>query len=208
LDLHVHTTHSIDGHCSVKEAAEAARARGLNGFAITDHNTVSGHEEAKKLSKSGFIIIPGIEVSSTHGHIVGLGVSEAIPKKLSPSETVERIKEQGGVAIAAHPFSPPRNPNMVYKAKFDAIEVLNSRAIFPSNNIAQRFARINKIPGVGGSDGHRYDEIGMAYTVVDCEPKVDSILRKIQKGETSADGRTLPLPSYLWGVLQKALFHR
>lgn len=208
IDLHVHTTNSIDGECSVGEAIRSAQAAGLDGFAITDHNTVAGHSEARKLSRKGFLIIPGIEISSTHGHIVGLGVEELIPKCLSPAETVNKIREQGGVAIAAHPFTLLRSPRLMYMAKFDAMEVLNARAIFPSNPIAKRFAQMHKIAGVAGSDSHRCDEIGLAYTVLNCEPNIDSVLKKIKKGETSVGGRTLPLPSFLWRALQKSLLHR
>ncbi len=208
IDLHVHTTNSTDGLCTVEDAVASAMKKGLDGIAITDHNTIAGHRDIERLSKDGFVIIPGAEISSTHGHIVALGIRELIPRGLSPAETVERIKKQGGVAIAAHPFSPLSRPRLAFMAKFDAVEGLNARAIFPSNQIARRYARINKVPIVGGSDAHRCSDIGMAYTVIDCEPRVDSILSKIERGETSAVGQTLPLPSYLWRALQKLLLHR
>jgi len=208
LDLHVHTTYSVDGHCTLKDAVRAAQAKGLDGFALTDHNTVSGHKEAKKLSKKGCIIIPGIEISSSCGHIVGLGVSEDIPRGLSPEETVERIRGQGGLPIAAHPFAPGRSPSLIYKAKFDAMEVLNARALFPSNNLARRFAERHKIPGVGGSDSHYPKEVGLACTKIDCGTSIDSILSEIRKGGSSAMGRTLPLPSLLWRFLQRSFPRR
>lgn len=205
LDLHVHTSHSYDGHCSVDEVVAAAKARGLNGVAIADHNSIAGHQDAKKFSEGGFLVIPGIEVSSADGHIVGLGVSELIPRDLSAGETVERIREQGGIAIAAHPFALGRRPGLVYRAKFDAIEVLNSRAFLLSNPLAHRFAERNKMPMVGGSDAHRRDEIGLAYTTVDCEPKVESVLEQIKTGKSSASGRAIPLPSLMWRFLRKLI---
>ncbi len=207
LDLHVHTTYSPDGYCSIPRAVEAARAKGLNGIAITDHNTVDGLPVARKFSKRGFLVIPGVEVSSADCHIVALGVTKLIPRDLPAKETVKRIREQGGVAIAAHPFSLGRKPGLVHKAKFDAIEVLNSRALLLGNPLARRFAERHKIPMVAGSDAHHCDEIGLAYTSIDCAPKVDTILRQIKVGGTSISGRTLPLPSFLWRILQK-LHHR
>ncbi len=203
LDLHVHTSHSPDAFCPVEEAVAAAKAKGLDGIAITDHNTIAGLLEAKKFSKDGFLIIPGIEVSSADCHIVGLGVSRPIPKGMSAKETVKSIRRQGGIAIAAHPFAFGRRPGLVYKAKFDAIEVLNSRALFFSNPLARRFAERNKIPMIAGSDAHRRDEIGLAYTNIDCAPRVDHVLEQIRTGRASVSGRTLPLPSLLWRVLQK-----
>ncbi|MEM3453321.1 MAG: PHP domain-containing protein [Candidatus Hadarchaeum sp.] len=208
LDLHVHTKYSYDGTCAVEKAVEVAKAKGLNGIAITDHDSISGHWEAKKISKDGFLVIPGVEVSSAHGHIVGLGINELIPKGLSAVETVELIRAQGGIAIAAHPFVPGRHPELVYRANFDAIECLNSRAILLSNPLAQRFARKNGLTMVAGSDAHRCDDVGMAYTLVDCELNLETILEKIRRGGTSIGGRTLPLPSFMWRVLQKALQRR
>jgi predicted metal-dependent phosphoesterase TrpH len=203
LDLHVHTSHSYDGRCSVEEVVAAIKARGLDGAAITDHNSIAGHEEAKKFSNDGFLLMPGIEVSSRDGHIVGLGVSKLVPRDLSAAETVERIREQGGIAIAAHPFVPGRSPRLVYKAKFDAIEVLNSRAFLLSNPLARRFAERNKVPMVGGSDAHRRDEMGLAYTCIDCEPKIESVLEQIRKGKSSASGRAIPFPNLVWRFITK-----
>ncbi len=203
IDLHVHTSHSPDGLCSVEDAVKAAKAKGLNGIAITDHNTIRGNVEAKKFSKHDFIIIPGLEISSTDGHILGLGVSELVPRGLSAKETVKRIKEQGGITIVAHPFALGRKPNLVYKAKFDAIEAFNSRALFFSNPLARRFAERNRFPMTAGSDAHHCDEIGLAITTLNCKPNVDSILKQIERGETSISGRTLPLSSFLWRAFQR-----
>jgi hypothetical protein len=208
LDLHVHTSHSIDGSCSVEEVVAAAKAKGLDGVAITDHNSIAGHPEVEKFSKGGFLVIPGVEVTSADGHIVGLGVSKLIPRDLSANETVERIREQGGIAIAAHPFALWRRPGLVRKAKFDAIEVLNSRAFLLSNPLARRFAEQNKIPMVAGSDAHHRDEIGLAYTTVDCEPKIESILEHIKTGRSSASGRAVPFPNLLWRFLLKLVSKR
>lgn len=205
LDLHVHTKYSYDGVCPVEKAVEVAKAKGLNGIAITDHDSISGHRDAKKMSKNGFLVIPGVEVSSAHGHIVGLGINEPIPKGLPAADTVELIRSQGGIAIAAHPFAPGRRLALIYKAKFDAIEGLNSRAILLSNPLAQRFAKKNGLVMVAGSDAHRCDDVGMAYTLVDCELNLETILEKIKRGGTSIAGRTLPLPDFMWRVLQKAL---
>jgi len=206
LDLHVHSTHSIDGQCSLKEIVKTAREKGLNGVALADHNTIDGHKEIRYFAKEkNFLIIPGVEVSSSCGHIVALGVNKPIPRGLSPAETVKLIHRQGGVAIAAHPFIIGRNPNLVYKAKFDAIEGLNARAILLANPLAQNFAKKNKISIVGGSDAHHCDEVGLAYTELECELELESILNEIRKGRTSVGGRALPLPSVLWRILQKLL---
>ena len=203
LDLHVHTTHSRDAFCSVGEAVKAARAKGLDGIAITDHDSIGGPPEAKKLSHGGFLIIPGIEVSSADGHILGLGVNELVPRGLPARETVKLIRKLGGIAVAAHPFVLGKKPTLVYKAKFDAIEAFNSRAPFPSNRLARRFAERNRLPVTAGSDAHYPDEVGLASVGLNCEKNVKSILREIKRGRASISGRTLPLPSQLKKIFYK-----
>jgi hypothetical protein len=102
-DLHVHTTYSSDSVITPKELVFYAKKRGLTAVAVTDHNQVEG---ALKIAKeTGFLIIPGTEVSSMHGHIVGLNVNALIPRGLSADETVDRIHQAGGIAIACHPFA-------------------------------------------------------------------------------------------------------
>ena len=189
----------------MKDIVKAARRKGLSGVAVTDHDTIDAHAEAEKFSGRDFVIIPGLEVSSANGHIIGLGISELVPKKLSAEETVGRIKKQGGIAIATHPFTLGLKPGLVYKAKFDAIEVLNSRALFFANPLARRFAERNRLPMTAGSDAHHCDDVGTASTTLNCKANVDSILEEIRRGGTSISGRALPLSRYLWRVLQKIL---
>lgn len=208
FDLHVHTTYSKDGFCSVAEAVKVGRAKGLDGIAITDHNSIKGHDEAKKLSRHDFLVIPGVEITSADGHILGLGVKELVPRDLPASETVERIREQGGIAIAAHPFALGRKPSLVYKAKFDAIEVFNSRAPFLSNPLARRFAEKNHLSMTAGSDAHFPDEVGLANVSLNCNLNIESILKEIRRGGTSISGRPLPLPKYLRRALHKILHRR
>jgi hypothetical protein len=191
----------------VAEVVKAAKAAGLRGIAITDHDSIGGDIEAKELSQGEFLIIPGIEVSSRDGHILGLGVSEPIPRDLPAAETVELIKEQGGIAIAAHPFGLGRRMGSVFKAKFDAIEVFNSRAYFISNSLARKFAKRNNLPMTAGSDAHYPDEIGLAGVEIDCELKLEDVLKAVRWGETSVFGRSLPPLLYLWRALHKFL-HR
>ena len=102
-DLHVHTTYSRDSVITPKELVFYAKKRGLTAVAVTDHDQIEG---ALKIAKeTDFLIIPGTEVSSLNGHIVGLNLSERIPKGLSADETVDQIHKAGGIAVACHPFA-------------------------------------------------------------------------------------------------------
>jgi len=192
----------------VAEAVESAKAAGLNGFAITDHDSVGGHSEAAKLSNKKFLVIPGIEISSRDGHILGLGISELIPRDLPAAKTVELIREQRGIAIAAHPFGLARKIGSVFKARFDAIEVFNAHAYFISNGLARRFAERNQLPMTAGSDAHHPDDIGLAGVAVDCELKSETVLKTITLGKTSIFGRSLPPTLYIQRAFHKLLHRR
>src|SRR3972149_8625567 len=96
VDLHVHTVYSRDSLITPEDLVFYARKRGLTAVAVTDHDRVDG---ALKIAKEAdFLIIPGIEVSSRNGHVLGLNVQESIPKGLSVDETVDRIHAAGGLA--------------------------------------------------------------------------------------------------------------
>ena len=140
LDLHVHTSYSADCNVQVENYFKEARKNGLTGFAITDHNEVQGAAKAFTMAKNyrDLVIIRGIEVSSSKGHILGYGVTEPIPRGLSPEETVERIKDAGGVPVAAHPYRRASGigSEVVKKVKFDIVEVLNHRSMHDENQRA------------------------------------------------------------------------
>ena len=194
-DLHVHTTYSKDSLITPKDLIYYSKKRGLNAVAVTDHNSLDG---AYKIAKeTDFLIIPGMEVSSSDGHIVALNVKELIPRGFSAVETVELIHRAGGVAIACHPY-------VLFKgclrdkvgATFDAIEVINARA-FPfkrSVKKAEETAKSLNLPRVAGTDAHYGPQIGYGYTVIEAsEPSVEAIAKAIVEGHCQPFGSSLYL---------------
>ncbi len=193
VDLHVHTVYSNDSVITPKELVFYARKRGLTAVAVTDHNQVEG---ARKIAKeTDFLVIPGTEVSSLNGHIVGLNVEEPIPKRLSLQETVDRIHQAGGIAVACHPFVLFKGSvGKHVTAKFDAVETINSSA-FPfksSTEKANQLADRLKLPKVAGTDAHYGPVIGQAYTLVDAEPNVEAVLKAIINGRCQPFGESMP----------------
>lgn len=201
-DLHIHTIHSKDSPSTVEDVVKAAKEANLDGIAITDHNTIQGLEEALEFSSKEFLIVPGIEVSSKDGHILGLGIRDKVTSRLSASKTVSEIREKGGIAIAAHPFGLNLKPFSALKANFDAIEVLNPRR-YLGNHLAKNYAEKHDIPQFSGSDAHFAEGVGMAGISIEGKPKVEELLKKIKRGEASVFGRTLPLRTYLQRALYK-----
>jgi hypothetical protein len=193
-DLHVHSTYSSDSIITPKELVFYARKRGLNAVAVTDHNQVEG---ARKIAReTDFLIIPGTEVSSRDGHIVGLNVNEVIPRGLSADETVDRIHKADGIAIACHPHALFKGSiGQHVTAKFDAIETINASS-FPfrsASSKAEKLAERFGLPRVAGTDAHYGPVIGCAYTVIDSELNVESILKAIVDGRCEPAGCSISL---------------
>ena len=193
LDLHIHSTHSIDSHNTIDTITTRIQELGFNGYALADHDTIDGLQEAKE--KAGDLtFIPALEVSARGAHILALDPTELVEPDLSMKETVELIHEQGALAVLAHPYGLPRswvNINQVKGAGFDAIEVANSAQI-PYEYICslnQKLADKLGLPVTGGSDSHIPETIGRAYTLVECEsPMLDDVLKAIKLGRTSIGG--------------------
>jgi predicted metal-dependent phosphoesterase TrpH len=193
-DLHVHTTYSRDSVITPKELVFCAKRRGLAAVAVTDHNEVEGALAIAK--QTDFLIIPGIEVSSLNGHIVGLSMNEVIPRGLSADKTVDLIHKAGGIAIACHPFALfKRSIGKHVSVKFDAVEAINASA-FPfrrATRQAHKLAERLKLPKVAGTDAHYAPVIGQAYTLIDAEANVEAIIKAIVNGKCEPAGTAMSL---------------
>jgi predicted metal-dependent phosphoesterase TrpH len=187
FDLHVHTVRSPDAHTKIEDLPAIIRAKGLDGVATTEHNNFDPP------TFSDVIILPGIEVSSRDGHVIGLGVREKIASGLSADETIQRIHDQGGVVIIPHPYDPVCECVKLREltVRPDAVEVTNADALsfYISRWMARRDARKLKLPEVGGSDSHIPQTIGDAYTVIDsASSSVRDVLEAIRAGRVRPEG--------------------
>ena len=191
IDFHVHTCYSRDSVTTLKEVVTYSKKRGLDGVAITDHNTLKG---ALRIKSNDIIVVPGIEISTLNGHLLGLNVTTPIPAKLGIEETVSRIHEAGGIAVAPHPIVFYKSPPSRQINSYDAIEVMNASSIpFQAfTYLSKRFATRLGLPQTGGSDSHYGPEIGAAYTIVESDPDVDEIVSAIKKGATVPKGNAIP----------------
>ncbi|WP_254271630.1 PHP domain-containing protein [Haloarcula marina] len=200
VELHTHSSLSHDGRDPIELLLAQAQAVGLDALAITDHDEIEASRRAAELAPEYDLVgIVGMEITCDAGHVLGLGIEEAVPPGLSFGETLDRIREQGGLAVVPHPFQESRHGVLEHISKdeladADAIEVYNSRLLTGrSNRQAERFARRRGLPMTAGSDAHIAEMVGQAVTKVDTdEHSVDAILDAVRKGETTVEGERTP----------------
>jgi len=210
-DLHIHTTCS-DGTAHVKDVLDfvAAKRPHLDTIAITDHDTNEAALWAIEHQQDyRFNIIPGIEVSSTAGHILGLWVTSPIPTQLNLAETVAAIHEAGGFAILAHPFhlevdvvlkNAKRyllHPEVLLEAKVDAVEVFNAGGILRFSNPLARYLFGNQdIALIGSSDAHTLGAIGRGKTFYPGKSAED-LRTALQTACTTVEGNQWAITDYI-----------
>ena len=200
IDTHVHTCYSHDSLADPTRIIMSAYNRGLSGIAITDHGTLAGAYEAgkalRRLVRSGripstFFIIPGEEIGSKDGHIIGLFLKHEVPGDMSAAKTVDAIHEQGGIAIAAHPLLDHCLGKLANTLPFDAVESKNEAEVlhFSGANIVEKqhrsafYASCTK-PLIGSSDSHVPWSVGLCYTLLNCDPNPDSVRAALLSGNT------------------------
>lgn len=177
-DLHMHTRYS-DGRPSVRALLDhVVRNTDLRVVAVTDHDTIEGALEARAMQAQYPVeIVVGEEVSSREGHILALFIERPIAPRMNAAETIAAIHEQGGLAIAAHPFIATWSlggarvmmqgvGKGIATLPFDGVEIDNSTPLLNwANYRARRFNRANgRLAELGNSDAHIVEAIGKSRT--------------------------------------------
>jgi predicted metal-dependent phosphoesterase TrpH len=195
IDLHVHSSASSDGVSSIVEIIEAARIKGLDGVAITDHDVIMEVESACKITReTGFLILPGIEVTTNEGHVLVLNPHRTFKKGLPFMDVLSSALSDGSAVIIAHPTDPVSHgvgPELVEKASYLKVplEVLNSSTMRCFNNSARILAERLSMPMCGGSDAHLAEAVGDAFTLIETEGKsLPEVIEAIINGKTTPYG--------------------
>jgi len=186
VEFHSHTNASKDSLTRPADLIVAARRKGVDRLIITDHNTIVGARAAQALDPE--LIIVGEEIMTTRGEILAAFVIEEVLPNLSPAETIQRLKDQGAFISVSHPFDRMRSGAwaeddlLEILPHVDAIEVYNSRCMFPGfNRAAKRFAEKHNIPGTVGSDAHGAFEVGRSLLVLEQFEGPDEMRKVIRK---------------------------
>ncbi len=187
VDLHCHTRASFDSLSSPASVVRAAAQRGLTHLAITDHHRIDGALEAQEAARAvapDLTVIVGEEVRTTGGDLICLFLSEPVPRGMTAAETVQAVREQGGLVGIPHPYdrhrgSLLRDPAMEALAELvDWVETHNARIMVgDGNERASAYATAFGLPGVAVSDAHTVMEVGVAYTSLRGDPSTPDGLR-------------------------------
>ncbi len=193
-DFHCHTFYSYDSSALPKEMVEVALKKGIDCLAITDHGQIKGAIEAIEFAKGKpILIIPGIEIKTKEGDVLGLGIKEKVEDGLSAKETILKIKKLGGLAIIPHPFALfyPFKGNLKEILKIiDGIEVLNASVFGSGNKKAFELAKKFNLPFTVGSDAHFPNFVGRVWLEFpDQKLSVKEVLEKIKNKKGKIYGK-------------------
>ncbi|MEO7934108.1 MAG: PHP domain-containing protein [Chthoniobacterales bacterium] len=214
IDLHSHSHYSGDGVSSLEDMIASAKRKGLQGFAITDHNTCDavkylidkGLMREDGLPVNNFLIIPGVEVTTAEGHLLCIGATLPYLKGKPALDVCELIHEAGGLAIPPHPFDLFRagiRSNVLDVLPIDALEVFNAASTLKRyNHNAFAYAQARKLPMTAASDAHHEAAIGTAYTILKTTDfSVAGIIEQITKGNDLNQSYLTPKENFkkTWG---------
>lgn len=188
IDMHCHTGWgSGDSHTDPNVLIQQAKAFGLDGICITEHNQAWEQRRIEQLAdKHDFLVLGGIEVdTSDYGHVLVYGVRQ--PRRFQQFPTVTELRrivdDAQGAMVLAHPFRKREKPSSADFSNgqglrlfeeaidlwvfnlVDGVEVHNGLAGGVEKAFAGAVAGEKKLPSTGGSDTHRHTEVGATFTV-------------------------------------------
>ena len=179
LDLHVHTILSGDAKPIAADYAEKAlelqEKFRIDGFVITEHRYWSEERNAELADlsgKTGLVILQGVELETDFGHILVYGVTPEFAEKVDITartqglKAVETALQMGCIPIPAHPARPMLGCGIALKSLHGirAIEHLNGGSSAIENYQAGIWTKELGLAGIGGSDAHYVNELGLCMT--------------------------------------------
>lgn len=185
--IHIHTNYSFDSDISIDALAGFARSQGLGCLAVTDHDTIEG---ARRLADRGDVdVIVGSEVSTRDGHLIGLFLTEDVPRAMSARDTAIAIHEQGGLVLLPHPFVTVVNVALGRRAYeiadfIDAVEVNNAQNVVAGpDRRADAFADELGLAKFVGADTHSVRSIAPCYQIMPEFNGPDDFLQALRSAE-------------------------
>ncbi|MFP4045636.1 MAG: PHP domain-containing protein [Candidatus Aenigmatarchaeota archaeon] len=188
IDLHVHSSFSGDSSTSPQDMIIEAKKKGLDGLAFTDHNMIGAYDRAREFAEArDFLLIPGVEISTDHGHVLLIGVND-LPASKKFEDVLKFAKDSNAATIAAHPFTRTR-PGMEkdFVRRTDAVEIINTRTLARCNRKAEEYVRERSLVGTAGSDAHRKEELGQVWNEIEAKDWRE-VVKRIKQGQVTVGG--------------------
>ncbi len=202
IDLHNHTFPlSDDSFLRPHELIQAAKAAGLDGIAITEHDFFWDSREVEALGEEhGLLVLPGVEINTEDGHMLVFGIHQYIFGMHRASFLKQVVDKAGGALVIAHPYRRRFDPKVhatdghrdhaVERACATealgfahAIEVNNGRGSEAENAFSAEVGQRLGLPGVATSDAHKVTDIGRRATEFQGEIRsVGDLVRELKRG--------------------------
>ena len=195
FDLHMHTTrYSPDSAMDPFDLVRRARAIGLDGVVITEHDRLWPERELEELRavEPGLVVLAGIEVSCREGHFLAYGVHDASPiaPVIGVAALCREVHRQGGAVVAAHPFRWGQPFDAILRderPELDGLELMTNNMDAECRRRAAQVQRSHHLAGLGSSDAHAEDVLGICYTeFADTIRNAAELSEAIRKHRTSA----------------------
>jgi predicted metal-dependent phosphoesterase TrpH len=192
IDLHCHTKYSFDNDLEPVDLIEQAVRVGLDGICITEHFSVDASRPVEDIAvPKGFLVFRGVEISTDMGHLLAFGLKDdswniwQADLYLNAQAVIHRIHERGGICAPSHPFRgwDSFGAMILEMDGLDAVETHNGYNTLEMNIQAISCARLRNLPSIGGSDSHRKEQAGRAYTIFSNPIRtMDDLVSEIRKG--------------------------
>ena len=220
IDFHTHTHVSKDSRQTVEQLCKRIKSKGLDGFALTDHDSLTNFPYAKQAAKEyGLFCIKGTEIMTELGEVIAYLPTEAINLSDRCYEVIcEDIRDKDGLIVIPHPYDTMRgahlkiaqiHPSTLQKFT-DGVEVINSRILCSEKPIARarKLKERLKILETGGSDGHQPREVGNGYTSIpekyaNILDEEDELRNNFKSIEFRALGKQSPFYVHFFGFMDK-----
>jgi len=192
IDLHCHSKFSHDSCFEPETLIQEAIRKKLDGVCFTEHYSVKASLPVEKIKvPDGFYVFRGLEISTSHGHLLVYGLKNDAWNVWSRNncldciEVIDRVHALGGICVPAHPFRGYESlGDYVMRIDgFDAIETHNGFNLEKANKKAIQVAQLKGLPSIGGSDCHERMQVGRAFTVFENPVyTMEDLVREIKAG--------------------------
>ncbi len=187
IDIHVHSAISPCSSLSLEDILARARALGLDGVCLTDHDTMAACSVVREgVQPDGLVVVVGMEYATSQGDFLLFGPFEDLAPGLSASEVLALVDAAGGAAVAAHPcrLARPTDREVVAKGLVHALEIVNGRNTAEENRMARHWPDRFGLTAVCGSDAHTLEELGRKPTrfLKSVSSRLD-LIRALRRGQ-------------------------